>query len=379
MSRLLPARLGRAPVRVFARRIDRATERQLLSLADQPYVVGHVASMADAHLAEGVAVGTVFATEGVVVPGALGGDLGCGMSAVPFPRSLRTPERSTLERLLVGLSQAIPVGENEHRPPRPAPQALLEAPLSTSALTRTKARLLGRQLGTLGGGNHFLELDRDTTGRLWLLVHTGSRGIGGAIGAHHLKVAGGPLRPLQLDKDAGASFLADLEVSLQVAEANRSICLAAAAEVFGSEFNEQPEWSARVDLFHNFVREEVHEGRPLHVHRKGAIPAPAGALGLIPGSMGTATYLVRGRGALSSWCSASHGAGRVFSRGEARRRIKPAALAATMRRIVYDVGQLGPLVEEAPDAYRDVRVVLEDQAELIEPILRMEPLLVLKG
>lgn len=379
MSRLLPTRAGHAPVRVFARRIDPKTERQLQRLAAQPYVEAEVAAMADAHLAEGVAVGTVFATQTHLVPGALGGDLGCGMSALCFDVEADRLDRSDLTRLLEQLGQRIPVGDAEHRRPVVVPEELRGAWLSTASLNRAKDRLLPRHHGTLGGGNHFLELDRDTTGRLWWVVHTGSRGVGAAIGQHHQKIAGGPLGALEVSTAAGASYLADLQVGLQIAAANRAACLAQAAELLAELVGRGPDPESRIDLFHNFVAAEHHRGRQLYVHRKGATPAPAGGLGLIPGSMGTATYVVRGKGSELSWGSASHGAGRVMSRGEARRRVSPRALVQRMRGVVYDGSKLESLVDEAPQAYRDLREVLEDQADLVEPVLRLEPLLVLKG
>lgn len=379
MSRLLLTQAGHAPVRVYARRMDAATERQLQHLAAQPYVEPEVAAMADAHLAEGVAVGTVFATKDHLVPGALGGDLGCGMSAIRFDVEADRLDRDELVRLLDHLGQAIPVGDAEHRRPVVVPEALRAATLSTASLNRVKDRLLPRHHGTLGGGNHFLELDRDTTGRLWWVVHTGSRGVGAAIGQHHQKIAGGPLGALLVGAAAGASYLADLQVGLQIAEANRSACLGRAAQLLSEVVGQGPDPESRIDLFHNFVSKEQHHGERFFVHRKGATPAPAGALGIIPGSMGTATYLVRGKGAAESWSSASHGAGRVMSRSEARRRIRPKALAQALRRVVYDTSKLADLVEEAPSAYRDLREVLEDQVDLVEPVLRLEPLLVLKG
>ena len=373
----------RVPIWVWARRIDAATERQLRRLASMPWVVGHVAAMADAHVSEGIAVGSVFATEHTVVPAALGGDLGCGMAAVPLGIDAASLDRPALERLLVRLASAIPVGDASHRGRGvPVDDALLAAPLSTHTLEHTRERLAGRHLGTLGGGNHFLELDRDTSGRLWVMVHSGSRGLGAAIAHHHQRVAGvGPAELVGLDvrTAAGAAYVEDVAWALTFARKNRDVMLARAVEVLAEEAGATPLWDERVDVHHNFVAPEVHGGQPLWVHRKGATSAREGELGLIPGSMGTASYVVRGKGASASLASCSHGAGRVYSRGEARRQLDTRGLARAMRQVVYDEARAAALVEEAPAAYRDIREVLEDQEGLVEPVWRLEPRLVLKG
>ncbi|HEX2570403.1 MAG TPA: RtcB family protein [Polyangia bacterium] len=167
-------------------------------MAAQPYVVRHVAAMADAHVSEGVAVGTVFATRGEVVPGALGGDLGCGVRAGPLGLPMVQPDRRSLTLAIERLGAAIPVGDAIHRRAPPLPPALAEVPLSTGALRRAQAQPGPRHLGTLGGGNHFLEIDRAPEGELWLLIHSGSRGLGAAIAAHraearaHLAAHDGP-------------------------------------------------------------------------------------------------------------------------------------------------------------------------------------------
>ena len=263
------------------------------------------------------------------------------------------------------------------------PEALLAAPLSTKSLEHVRERLARRHLGTLGGGNHFVELDRDVSGGVWLLVHSGSRGLGSAVADHHLKAAEaaglGDIPGLPLDSDPGRGCLADIRWALEFAAANREALLVAAARVVEEVAGAMPEAASRIDVHHNFVNEEEHLGRRLWVHRKGAIAALAGSRVLIPGSMGTASYIAEGLGEPTSFRSASHGAGRVMTRREARERIPVDRLAHAMRRIVHDERRVATLVEEAPAAYRDIGEVLEDEADLISPLLRLEPLAVLKG
>lgn len=384
MPRLLPAAPGAVPVLVWARALPPGAEKQLRHLAAQPYAIEHVAAMPDLHVSSGVAVGTVFATAHHVVPGALGGDLGCGVSAYRFPQPAALPGRDVLEPLLARLAREVPVGDAVHRGQGvPLPPALESPPLSTQKLRHAWERLAPRHLGTLGGGNHFLELDRDAGGDVWLLLHTGSRGVGAAIADHHQRVARalgeGTLPALSTHTPEGLACLADLDLACRFARANRDAIAARSLPLVAEALGVSVDPESTVDVHHNHVALEVHGGRTLLIHRKGAVGLEAGQRGLIPGSMGTASYVVEGRGEPRAFRSCSHGAGRVLTRTEARARIRPAALEHALRRVVYDRGRAASLVEEAPAAYRDITEVLEDEADLVTPLLRLTPLAVLKG
>jgi tRNA-splicing ligase RtcB (3'-phosphate/5'-hydroxy nucleic acid ligase) len=379
-----PSGSSAVPVHVWSRRPPPAALAQLQRIAAQPYVVAHVAGMPDLHVAQGVAVGTVFATDGVVVPAALGGDLGCGVSAVRLDVHASELGHEQLGRILAGWTAHIPVGDAVHRGKGTSPpDALLGPPLSTGGLEHVRERLVRRHLGTLGGGNHFVELDRDMDGAIWLLVHSGSRGLGSTIGGHHLKAAeasgSGDIPGLRVDSAAGAAFVDDMSWALAFAAANRDELVRLAVSVVNHVSGATHDPATRIDVHHNFACEEVHLGRKVWVHRKGAIAAPIGARVLIPGSMGTASYIGEGLGEPASFASASHGAGRVMTRREARERIRPDRFARTMRRVVHDERRAPSLVEEAPQAYRDITEVLEDEEDLVRPLRRLEPLVVLKG
>jgi tRNA-splicing ligase RtcB len=344
-----------------------------------------------------VCVGTVFVTDHTVVPAALGGDLGCGMRALRVASGGFVRDEARLARVVRALALAIPAGDSVHRAPSGAlPQLLAGAPLSTSALSRLRDHKGLRHLGTLGGGNHFVELDTDAEGGLWLLVHSGSRGLGSAIFTHHARVAeteapGRGLVALDVRGDAGRRYLGDLAFALAFARANRDALAERALEVVCDELGLEPEppradrvgdasaLPTSIDVHHNFVAEETWAGRPLWVHRKGAVRAAEGSWGLVPGSMGTASYLVRGKGQPEAFGSCSHGAGRVLSRREARRAVRVDALERAMRKVAYPRSLRERLVEEAPCVYRDVREVLEDQDDLVTPAWRLEPVAVLKG
>lgn len=382
MSRTISVAPGRVPIHLWPREVPDGALAQLEAIASQPYVVAHVAAMPDLHVAKGVAVGTVFATDGTVVPSALGGDLGCGMRAVRFDVPASALSTRTLERVLSELGRAIPVGDATHRGRGvEVPETLYAAALSTSALAHERERLAPKHLGTLGGGNHFVELDRDGGGALWLLVHSGSRGLGAAIAHHHLRsaetVGVGNIPGLPAGTAPAEACLADVGWALDFARANRDALVASATRIIcehagGTAIDV-------IDVHHNFLRWETHLGRSMLVHRKGAISAETGERALIPGSMGTASYVVEGRGEPASFRSASHGAGRVLTRKEARSQVKPERLQHTMRRVVFDGRRTAALVEEAPQAYRDIREVLEDEEDLVRPVVRLEPIAVLKG
>lgn len=380
-----PSTGQRVPIRIWARAPSDETLAQLRRLASMPYVVEHVAAMADAHVSEGVAVGTVFATEHALVPRALGGDLGCGMTAIELGVEADRLDRRTLERTIEQLGRAIPTGASTHRGRGIAVRdALLATPLSTQSLVHGREALARRHLGTLGGGNHFVEIDRDVHGAAWLLVHSGSRGIGAAIAAHHVRAAEtagrrDALAGIEDTTEAGMAYVRDGDWALAFARENRRVIATRAVEVLVQTWRVAIEPVEHVDLHHNFVARERWYGRELWVHRKGAVAAPCGARVLIPGSMGTASYLVEGTGNPESFGSCSHGAGRVLSRKQARSAIGPEALTAAMRRIVFPARLARELVEEAPAAYRDIVEVLEDQSDLLERRLRLEPIAVLKG
>jgi tRNA-splicing ligase RtcB (3'-phosphate/5'-hydroxy nucleic acid ligase) len=383
-----PGRGHRVPIHVWARDASEETIAQLEQIASRPYVALRVAAMADAHVAEGVAVGTVFATRRTVVPRALGGDLGCGVSAIRL--SLGSGEqpvvdRARLDAVVDALGKAIPAGdESVHRGRGVAiPDALGAMQLSTGSLEHARERLSAKHLGTLGGGNHFLEIDRDAENNIWLLVHSGSRGLGAAVAAHHVRAAesvdSDPLAGVNTETDLGRAYFADQTWALLFAKTNRATLATRAIEVISDVLGTEATAVEEVDIHHNFVAHERWDGEDLFVHRKGAVAVPDGRRGIVPGSMATATYLVTGLGCALAFGSCSHGTGRVMTRRQARDHVRPGALIQAMRRIAWPSHLAKRLVEEAPSAYRDIRAVLDDQQDLVRRETRLTPIAVLKG
>ena len=342
--------------------------------------VAYVAVMPDVHLAREVCVGTVLATTRTVYPAAVGGDIGCGIAAVAFDCGADVLATAPAAgRVLAALREAVPV--NRHRQPCDLPRGLDEVALSHPRLDAVKRRDARVQFGTLGRGNHFLEFQSDEEGRLWLMVHSGSRAAGQAVRDHHVglapeRVASGRVAVGLVDARA---YVADAEWARAYADANRRAMLDASAGVAAELFGARRLDETFVTCDHNHVRREAHFGRELWVHRKGAASARAGEPGIIPGSMGTASYLVEGRGNADSLCSSSHGAGRAMSRDEARRRVSTRELGRQLHGVWFDPRVAPALREEAPAAYKDIAAVMRAQRDLVRIVRKLTPVLSYKG
>lgn len=344
--------------------------------------VARVAVMPDVHLAGDVCVGSVIATRQTLLPGAIGGDIGCGVATVRFDGDVEwLADRHRAARVLAAIGRVVPAIRHRSRDAPPLPARLEEQPLShprLHALARGTGRL---ELGTLGRGNHFVELQTDEQDRLWLMVHSGSRAIGQAIRDHHeaRAVPVGSLAGLDVRSPEGLAYAADLAWALTYAEENRRALVAAVSAVLAEVAGAAPDPSTAVSCHHNFARAELHDGTTYWVHRKGAISAAVDEPGLIPGSMGTASYHVAGRGHAPALCSSSHGAGRRFSRGAARRHISAVAVEKQLTGVWFDHRLVDGLRDEAPAAYRDIGRVMQAQRELTRIVCKVRPRLVYKA
>ena len=359
--------------------------RSLETLARAP-AVRHLAVMPDVHRAGEVCVGVALATEGLLYPAAVGGDIGCGMAAVRFdvPAEAIQHEPRLGGAILARLARAVPSlkaapGDVPERLDGPiAPEAL-----SDERLARAATREGRWQLGSLGRGNHFLELQADADGALWLMLHSGSRGMGQAITAWHLARALPPTdgAPVALDvaTAAGRAYLADVTWARAWAKANRARMIDATAAILADTLGATLDRTSLVDCDHNHLALERHGGAEFVVHRKGSLPAADGQAGLVPGSMGTASFHTIGRGHPDSLESSSHGAGRVLPRGEAAAKIDARRLVREMHGVIFDAKRAGRLVDEAPSAYRDIRAVMRAQRDLTKIVRELRPILVHKG
>ena len=366
-----PDEVTAAPVKSWLAMPMEASAQEAIERVRRAEDVVHIAVMPDVHLAGDVCVGTAMATRRLIYPSAVGGDIGCGMLAMAFNAAadlLREPANAgELLRLLAR--------ENSRAAPQPVsnvsfPASLKPGDLSHPAL-RSLADEVGRlQLGTLGGGNHFVEMQADEDEQLWVMIHSGSRAMGQEVKAHHLSratIRSASMLTLDADKGEGQAYLHDQAWARQFAQANRQ--RDGRANRGGS--SDQPStffpWSRRPlpAITITFSREE-HFGQSLLVHRKGAMPAEAGSAGVVPGSMGTLSLHVEGRGARSPLRSQAHGAGRLLSRRAARERFNLSSLRQQMQGVWFDPRLSEELREESPKSYKDVRAVMRAQRELVK-------------
>lgn len=373
----------------WASDLDLATRDQALALSRSPAVVGHVALMPDAHLGVGATIGTVLPTSTAIIPAAVGVDIGCGMAACEtdlVPSDL--PE--TLAPLLREWRQTIPSGVGEgHDDPQPGFTAWLRAQADIG-LDAGQLRRAAVQFGTLGSGNHFVEVAVDERDRVWILLHSGSRGIGNQLAQAAIReaklLAKRWLIPLE-DPDlaylvqgdsAFDAYLAALRWSQAYAAANR-VQIQAQAVSSLLRIVGKGQVTDTINCHHNYTEREHHLGRDLWITRKGAIRARVGDRGIIPGSMGTASYIVEGLGNAASYESCSHGAGRRLSRTQARKQIPPDALRRMMRGREWLEEEADQLVDEAPAAYKDIDQVMADQKDLVKVVHKLGQVLNYKG
>jgi tRNA-splicing ligase RtcB (3'-phosphate/5'-hydroxy nucleic acid ligase) len=371
-----------APVEMWLAGSLSAEVRSAIQRLADAVDVRRVAVMPDVHLANAVCIGTATATKSRILPEAVGGDIGCGMLAVRFdvPATVLSSAEAAAS-LLSGLYRTVPFIKHGVRSAPELPAELVDTKLSATSLEGLKHRDGRLELGTLGRGNHFLEFQRDQSGDLWLMVHSGSRAMGPAIRDYHLRgtEADRGLRWLDAGSEHGVRYLADVAWARRYAEINRRTMFERIAELMRALFGAEAELGTLIDCDHNHVQRERHEGVELWVHRKGALHAAEGVAGVIPGSMGTASYHVVGRGEPSALCSSSHGAGRVMSRSDARRHIARKNLLADVEGIWFDHRLAERLREEAPSAYKEIGAVMRAQRELTRIVREVEPVLVYKG
>jgi RNA-splicing ligase RtcB len=376
---------------------DDATIAQAHRAASLPVVVGHVALMPDAHIGIGATVGSVIPTSGAIIPSAVGVDVGCGMAAVRL--DLTADDLPTnLDGMLGPIAKAVPagVGQGHQRGTkgsRASDRWFAKNPVPDT-VTGDLLKKAQSQFGSLGSGNHFFEVCLDEKDRVWLFLHSGSRGVGNVLAQRHISraknlsrhMANGPSDPdlgwfLQGTPEFNG-YITDMVWSQGYAYANRETMLDSAIDTFTKIVRRGREVE-RINCHHNYAAVETHvidgEKRDLWITRKGAIRAGFGELGLIPGSMGTKSYVVKGLGNPLSWNSCSHGAGRKMSRSEAKRRHTAADLRTQMGNRSWQVSMADKLIDEIPSAYKDIDEVMSAQSDLVEIVHTLRQVLNYKG
>ena len=386
------------PVKVWTDDLDAASRAQLENVARLPIVHHHVAAMPDVHLGIGATIGAVIATRAAIVPAAVGVDIGCGMLACRLTLSAADLDEKRLRRVFDDICRNVPVGRAQHDDANILKAVAQPFAPRLKPLTERHPELLKtlgkhsrwpNQLGTLGSGNHFIELCLDETGQVWLMLHSGSRGIGKAMAEHFIALARQDMaRELANLPDRDLAWLAEgqphftdyvaaVSWAQDYAQANRAAMQSLILAALGRHLPTFAVSGEVVNCHHNYVAQETHYGARVWVTRKGAIRARQDDYGIIPGSMGARSYIVRGKGNPESFSSCAHGAGRRMSRSAAQRAFKPADLARQTEGILCrkDAGVL----DEIPAAYKDIDTVMAQQSDLVEVVHTLKQVLCIKG
>jgi tRNA-splicing ligase RtcB len=375
--------------------LDPVTREQAERASTMPFVFPHIALMPDAHLGRGATVGSVIPTERAIIPAAVGVDIGCGMAAV---RTQFTREQVTavgpLTPLRESIERAVPLSAGNYNKKVVATAEPRVEELTTLAERArfdpaNAAKNWDLQLGTLGSGNHFIEVTVDELDRVWLFLHSGSRGVGNKIAQRHIKVAHEAMNRWWIElpdpdlaylvegTDQFWAYIRELRWAQHFALLNREEMMDRVVRQLGEFMGEGVDEQERVNCHHNYTEQETHFGRTVWISRKGAINAEEGRAGLIPGSMGTASYVVSGKGFAPSLNSSPHGAGRAYSRSKARRTFTVDQLREAMVGIEYRDTEA--FLDEIPAAYKDVDVVMADAADLVEVRHTLRQIVNVKG
>ncbi|HYC34960.1 MAG TPA: RtcB family protein [Usitatibacter sp.] len=391
---------GRVPVKVWTPDLEPAARTQLENVARLPIVHGHIAAMPDVHAGIGATVGSVIATKAAIVPAAVGVDIGCGMNAVQLSLGAKDLPQS-LGRLRSAIESAVPVGFETHGDERDAVREkaakelatglrkIVEANPKIASMQKDFQHAWVKQLGTLGGGNHFIELCLDENNDVWVMLHSGSRGIGNVIGRYFIERARREMEKERAnlpDRDlawlaqgspAFEQYVDAVHWAQDYATENRREMMRAVLEAIGPHLPPFKVKGEAISCHHNYVARERHFGADVFVTRKGAIRAGEGEMGIIPGSMGARSFIVRGKGNPQSLCSCAHGAGRRMSRTEAKRRFTAADVERQTAGVECrkDAG----VVDEIPGAYKDIDEVMANQSDLVDVVHTLKQVLCVKG
>ncbi|HEU4353421.1 MAG TPA: RtcB family protein [Burkholderiales bacterium] len=389
---------GLVPVKVYTGEIEPEARAQLVNISCLPIVHHHVAAMPDVHLGIGATVGSVIPTKRAIIPAAVGVDIGCGMMATRLSLTGNELDESSLKKVFAQISRDVPVGFGQHsdRDARTGAAKQFQKGLRRILDKHPGiGKRVGRnsswvhQLGTLGGGNHFIEVCLDEANRVWAMLHSGSRGIGNAIGTyfielakrdaqrHNMRLPDADLAYFPEDGQHFDDYVEAIGWAQDYARANREEMTDLVLDAMRRHLSSFEVAGAAVNCHHNYVEREEHYGESVWLTRKGAIRAGAGELGIIPGSMGARSYIVRGKGSAESFHSCAHGAGRLMSRNAAQKRFSTKDLADQTEGVICrkDKG----VIDEIPGAYKPIDEVMANQSDLVEVVHTLKQVVCVKG
>jgi len=376
------------PIKMWLDDIEPKAMEQAKNLANLPFAFKHIAIMPDSHEGYGMPIGSVLATKGVVIPNAVGVDIGCGMCAIQT--NIKDIEKENLKKILGHIRQSIPVGFDWHSESQDS--ALMPDGYDELFIVKKEYDNAKRQIGTLGGGNHFIEIQKGSDGFIWIMIHSGSRNIGYSVANHYNEAAirlnekyfssvtkEKQLAFLPIESKEAKDYIKEMKYCIEFALANRKLMMSKVLDAIyriEGDFNH----GELINKSHNFAAWEHHFGENVLVHRKGATKAYIGEFGMIPGSQGTKSYIVRGLGNEESFYSCSHGAGRKLGRKQAQRELNLMEEISNLNKkgIIHSIRNQKDL-DESPSAYKDIDQVMENQKDLVEILIELEPLAVVKG
>ncbi len=378
------------PIKLWTNKIEEGALRQAKNLANHPCAFKHIAIMPDVHEGYGMPIGGIMAVKDALIPNAVGVDIGCGVCAVKT--DIDNLEKKQVETIIYKIKSSIPTGFKWHSHPiykDKMPQILSEESTPIACKEYKKAI---RQLGTLGGGNHFIELQKGKDNYIWIMIHSGSRNLGKQIADTYNRYAikfneklSNPIQKnrqlayLPIDNKKGRQYKAEMEYCVAFAFANRQAMMEKSLEIFADvagNINYEP----LINIAHNYASYEKHFKKDMFIHRKGATSAKKGKIGIIPGSQGTNSFIVKGKNNPESFTSCSHGAGRRLGRKQAiknlnfKKEVELLDKKGIFHSIIYSKD-----LDEAPGAYKDINAVIKNQADLVDIIEELEPLAVIKG
>ncbi|MCX6161727.1 MAG: RtcB family protein [Ignavibacteriae bacterium] len=384
------------PIKMWLNDIEDGAMAQVINLANLPFAFKHIAIMPDSHQGYGMPIGGVLATKDVIIPNAVGVDIGCGMCAVKT--SLTEIDKTALKIILGEIRETVPVGFKHHKVQQDKnlmPDAAFNF-TGTRPIVEREYQSALTQIGTLGGGNHFIEIQKGSDGHIWIMIHSGSRNIGKQAADYYNKLAvklndkwhcsipkNWELAFLPIDSEEGKTYIREMNYCVEFALANRKLMMEKVKYIFektAEQIDSDITFEPIINIAHNYARMENHYNKNVMVHRKGATLATADTVGIIPGSQGTKSYIVKGKGNAESFNSCSHGAGRKMGRKDAGRRLnlKEEIKLLDDKGILHAIRSVKDL-DEAPGAYKDIDIVMKNQEDLIEILVELTPLGVIKG
>lgn len=385
--------LNNRPVKIWAEEVEKTAMEQITNLTSLPFLFHHLAIMPDVHAGKGMPIGGVLACKDVVVPNAVGVDIGCGMCAVKTSYLVEDiPTLVMRKEIMQGIRLQIPLGWDHHQEAQDEQYMPTGHDIEKMTVVKRQYQSALKQIGTLGGGNHFIELQRDETGHLWIMIHSGSRNLGKQVGDYYNKIATElnarwfsqvdpawelPFLPLRTPEFK--EYWAEMKFCVDFALCNRQLMMNRIQEVLSATLP-GIQFEPMINIAHNYAAWETHFGQQVIVHRKGATLAQAGVLGIIPGSQGTASYIVEGLGNPASFCSCSHGAGRVLSRTAAIKQLDMQEEISRLesKGIIHAIRNQSDM-QEATGAYKDIEQVIAQESDLVQVRTRLLPVAVIKG